>query len=231
MKVEEENVSQAEILAIRKAVEQRQPVDFYCYTLTLEQKKRFQTILSIFLDACNESFLFNCLSYCLFELLDNASKANAKRIFFQEQNLNINDASDYQNGMKNFKSNLSDNKEHYKEELASGRLQVHLQLSADDVISVSVTNNTKITSAEYKRIQDKIEKTRKYTDVSDAFADIDQTEGSGLGIITIMIMLKKLGLDTNCLKFSTSEDETIASIVIPKDNLLDVDELDELSEL
>ena len=231
MKVEEENVSQAEILTIRKAVEQRQPVDFYCYTLTLEQKKRFQTILSIFLDACNEYFLFNCLSYCLFELLDNASKANAKRIFFQEQNLNINDASDYQNGMKNFKSNLSDNKEHYKEELASGRLQVHLQLSADDVICVSVTNNTKITSAEYKRIQDKIEKTRKYTDVSDAFADIDQTEGSGLGIITIMIMLKKLGLDTNCLKFSTSEDETIASIVIPKDNLLDVDELDELSEL
>lgn len=231
MKVEEENVSEQEVLTIRKAVEARQPVDFYCYTLTLEQKKRFQTILSIFLDACNESFLFNCLSYCLFELLDNASKANAKRIFFQEQNLNINDAADYQNGMKNFKSNLSDNKEHYKEELASGRLQVHLQLSADDVICVSVTNNTKITNAEYKRIQDKIEKTKQYNDVSDAFADIDQTEGSGLGIITIMIMLKKLGLDTNCLKFSTSEDETIASIIIPKDSLLDVDEIDELSEL
>ena len=231
MKVEEENVSEEEILSIRKAVETRQPVDFYCYTLTLEQKKRFQSILNIFLDACNESFLFNCLSYCLFELLDNASKANAKRIFFQEQNLNINDAADYQNGMKNFKSNLSDNKEHYKEELASGRLQVHLQLSADDVISVSVTNNTKITNAEYKRIQDKIEKTKQYNDVSDAFADIDQTDGSGLGIITIMIMLKKLGLDTNCLKFSTSEDETIASIIIPKDSLLDVDEIDELSEL
>ena len=231
MKVQEENVSEEEILSIRKAVENRQPVDFYCYTLTLEQKKRFQSILNIFLDACHESYLFNCLSYCLFELLDNASKANAKRIFFQEQNLNINDAADYQNGMKNFKSNLSDNKEHYKEELASGRLQVHLQLSADDVISVSVTNNTKITNAEYKRIQDKIEKTKQYHDVSDAFADIDQTEGSGLGIITIMIMLKKLGLDTNCLKFSTSEDETIASIVIPKDSLIDVDEIDELSEL
>ena len=231
MKVQEENVSEEEILSIRKAVENRQPVDFYCYTLTLEQKKRFQSILNIFLDACHESYLFNCLSYCLFELLDNASKANAKRIFFQEQNLNINDAADYQNGMKNFKSNLSDNKEHYKEELASGRLQVHLQLSADDVICVSVTNNTKITNAEYKRIQDKIEKTKQYHDVSDAFADIDQTEGSGLGIITIMIMLKKLGLDTNCLKFSTSEDETIASIVIPKDSLIDVDEIDELSEL
>ena len=231
MKVLEENVSEQEVFQIKEAVKNRQPVDFYCYTLTLEQKQRFQSILQIFLDECNESFLFNCLSYCLFELLDNASKANAKRIFFQEQNLNINDAADYQSGMKNFKENLSDNKEHYKKELAAGRLQVHLQLSADDVICVSVTNNTKITSAEYKRIQDKIEKTKVYNEVSDAFADIDQTEGSGLGIITIMIMLKKLGLNTDCLKFSTSEDETIASIIIPKDSLLDISEIDELSEL
>ncbi len=231
MKVVEENVSEQEVFQIKEAVKKRQPIDFYCYTLTLEQKQRFQSILQIFLDECNESFLFNCLSYCLFELLDNASKANAKRIFFQEQNLNINDESDYSSGMKNFKENLSENKEHYKEELAAGRLQVHLQLSADDVISLAVTNNTKITGAEYRRIQDKIEKTKKYTEVSDAFADIDQTEGSGLGIITIMIMLKKLGLNTDCLKFSTSEDETIASIIIPKESLLDFDEIDELTEL
>ena len=231
MKVVEENVSEQEVFQIKEAVKKRQPIDFYCYTLTLEQKQRFQSILQIFLDECNESFLFNCLSYCLFELLDNASKANAKRIFFQEQNLNINDESDYSSGMKNFKENLSENKEHYKEELAAGRLQVHLQLSADDVISLAVTNNTKITGAEYRRIQDKIEKTKRYTEVSDAFADIDQTEGSGLGIITIMIMLKKLGLNTDCLKFSTSEDETIASIIIPKESLLDFDEIDELTEL
>lgn len=231
MKVEYEGIREEDVTAIRAAVQERKPVDFYCYTLTLEQKQRFQQILSIFLDACNESFLFNCLSYCLFELLDNASKANAKRIFFQEQKLNINDDADYQSGMRSFKENLSDNKEHYKEELSSGRLQVHLQLSADDVICVSVSNNTKITSAEYKRIQDKIEKTKTYNDVADAFTDIDQTEGSGLGIITIVIMLKKLGLDTNCLKFSTSEDETIASIIIPKDSLLDISEIDELAEI
>lgn len=232
MKVQEDNVTEEDIRNIKEAVAKRQPVDFYCYTLTLEQKQRFQNLLNIFLEACNESFLFNCLSYCLFELLDNASKANAKRIFFQEQNLNINDTSDYQNGMKTFKENLSENKEHYKKELATGRLQVHLQLSADDVICVSVTNNTKITNAEYKRIQDKIEKTKIYNDVADAFTDIDQTEGSGLGIITIVIMLKKLGLDTNCLTFSTSEDETIASIIIPKDSLIDdISEIDELSEL
>jgi len=231
MKVESNNLSEEEILKIQEAVKKRLPVDFFCYTLTLEQKQRFQNILNVFLEACNEAYLFNCLSYCLFELLDNASKANAKRIFFQEQNLNINDAKDYRNGMREFRSNLSDNTEHYKNELATGKLQVHLQLSADDVISLSVTNNTKITNEEYKRIQDKIEKTKNYNDVSEAFTDIDQTEGSGLGLITIVIMLKKLGLDTNCLKFSTSEDETIASIIIPKENLIDLNDVEDLSEL
>ena len=43
---------------------------------------RNQNILNVFLEECGESYLFNCLSYCLFELLDNASKANAKTYIF-----------------------------------------------------------------------------------------------------------------------------------------------------
>ena len=228
MKVDTVELSMDDIQSIKDAVRERRPVNFYCYTLTLEQKQRFQNILDVFLKECDESYLFNCLSYCLFELLDNASKANAKRIYFKEQHLNINDAGDYANGMKNFKSNLSDNTQHYKAELESGMLQVHLQLTANDVISLAVSNNTKITEAEYKRIQDKIAKTANYQNVADAFADIDQTEGSGLGIITIVIMLRKLGLNMECLNFSTTEDETIATIAIPKHLIKDAEELLEL---
>ena len=228
MKVETVELSREDIQSIRDAVRERRPINFYCYTLTLEQKQRFQNILDVFLKECDEYYLFNCLSYCLFELLDNASKANAKRIYFKEQHLNIDDAGDYANGMKNFKSNLSDNTQHYKSELESGMLQVHLQLSANDVISLAVSNNTKITDAEAKRIHDKIEKTKNYENVADAFSDIDQTEGSGLGIITIVIMLRKLGLNMECLKFSTTEDETVATIEIPKHLLKDAEELVEL---
>ena len=228
MKVDTVELSMDDIQSIKDAVRERRPVNFYCYTLTLEQKQRFQNILDVFLKECDEYYLFNCLSYCLFELLDNASKANAKRIYFKEQNLDIDNQKDYASGMKNFKSNLSDNKQHYKDELESGLFQVHLQLSANDVISLSVSNNTKITENEYKRIQDKIDKTKNYDNVADAFADIDQTEGSGLGIITIVIMLRKLGLTMDCLKFSTTEEETVASIVIPKNLLKDAEDLMEL---
>ena len=212
-------VSEADIENIRKAVEKRQPLDYYCYTLTPEQKDRFHKILSEFLKACNQEYLFNYLSYCLFELLDNASKANAKRIYFKEHNLNINDENDYKNGMRDFKETLNENTLHYQDEMEAGQLKVHLLLSADDVISITVSNNTKITDLEYNRIKEKIEKTKVYNTMADAINDIDQTEGSGLGIITVLIMLKKLGLASDHLQFKTTDTETIASIEIPKDSL------------
>ncbi len=219
MKVDNKVISEAEIESIKVAVKTRKPIDFFCYTLTPDQKSRFQDILNVFLEECDQKYLFNYLSYCLFELLDNASKANAKRVYFKEHNLNINDEADYKSGMKNFKDTLDENTLHYENELEAGQLKVHLLLSADDVISITVSNNTKITDLEYNRIKEKIEKTKVYNTMADAINDIDQTEGSGLGIITVLIMLKKLGLAADHLKFKTTDTETIATIEIPKDTL------------
>lgn len=219
MKEESKVISDADIESIKVAVQSRKPVDFFCYTLTPDQKERFHDILNIFLEECDQKYLFNYLSYCLFELLDNASKANAKRIYFKEHHLDINNENDYKDGMKKFKETLDENSLHYQDELKAGKLQVHLLLSADDVISITVINNTKITDLEFLRIKEKIEKTKIYNTMEDAFNDIDQTEGSGLGIITVLIMLKKLGLAADHLKFKTTDTETIASIEIPKDTM------------
>jgi hypothetical protein len=222
MKVDNKVITEDDIESIKIAVKSRKPVDFFCYTLTPDQKERFHDILNIFLQECNQGYLFNYLQYCLFELLDNASKANAKRIYFKEHNLNINDENDYKNGMKDFKDTLNENTLHYQNELEAGKLKVHLLLTADDIISITVTNNTKITDSEYKRIIEKIDKTKIYNTMADAINDIDQTEGSGLGIITVLIMLKKLGLASDHLKFKTTDSETIATIEIPKDTLEEV---------
>ena len=124
--------------------------------------------------------------------------------------------------MKDFKDTLNENTLHYENELEAGKLKVHLLLSADDIISITVTNNTKITDSEYQRIIEKIDKTKIYNTMADAINDIDQTEGSGLGIITVLIMLKKLGLASDHLKFKTTDTETFATIEIPKDTLEEV---------
>ncbi len=222
MKVDNSDLSEKDIAYIKQCVQERKPIDFFCYTLTPDQKARFQKILTVFLEECDQMHLYNYLSYCLFELLDNASKANAKRIYFKENNLDINNEDDYKNGMKSFRETLTENTLHYQQKMEEGELRVHLLLTANDIISVTVTNNTKITESEYARIQDKIERTKIYQTMADAMADIDQTEGSGLGIITVLVMLKKLGLDSKHLHFDTSETETVATIEIPKDSIEEI---------
>ena len=222
MKVDNSDLSEKDIAYIKQCVQERKSIDFFCYTLTPDQKARFQKILTVFLEECDQMHLYNYLSYCLFELLDNASKANAKRIYFKENNLDINNEDDYKNGMKSFRETLTENTLHYQEKMEEGELRVHLLLTANDIISVTVTNNTKITESEYARIQDKIERTKIYQTMADAMADIDQTEGSGLGIITVLVMLKKLGLDSKHLHFDTSETETVATIEIPKDSIEEI---------
>ena len=223
MKINSDELSIHEIDSIRDAVKNHRSLDFSCYTLTNAQKLRFQEILKAFLDECNQHQLYNCMSYCLFELLDNASRANAKRIFFQERNLNINDENDYKAGMKEFKADIAANTKHYFEELNSGKLEVHLKLSTDSVIALTVSNNTRITEMEHKRILDKLEKTKHYQSMEDALLnDIDQTEGSGLGIISIVMMLKKLGLSADNLKFWTTDSETFASIEIPSESFMEI---------
>ena len=82
MKVEAVELSMDDIQSIKDAVRERRPVNFYCYTLTLEQKQRFQNILNVFLKECDESYLFNCLSYCLFGIICFWVKGHTIMFFF-----------------------------------------------------------------------------------------------------------------------------------------------------
>ena len=213
-------VSSEEIDKIQKAIQTHDSLEFSCYSLTNEQKGKFTEILKVFLDSCDQSHLFNCLSYCLLELLDNANRANAKRIYFEDNNLDINNKDDYQKGMKDFKTIISDNSMHYLETVSNEKLKIDLQLSIDNIIRLQVTNNTKLTEFELQRINEKINKTKGKDYIGDVFTDVDQTEGSGLGIISIIFMLKRLGLETENLSFRSENDSTIAIIEIPTDSFM-----------
>ena len=56
--------------------------------------------------------------------------------------------------------------------------------------------------------------------MEDALTDIDRTEGSGLGLIIILLMLKQLGIKKECLKVESNDVETIAKIIIPIEEIV-----------
>jgi putative nucleotidyltransferase with HDIG domain len=68
------------------------------------------------------------------------------------------------------------------------------------------------------RIHDKLARSRQYDNLEDALSQVlDDSEGAGLGLVILVLMLKKMGLDEDCFDIISSDKETIARILIPLD--------------
>lgn len=200
-------------MAIRSGV----PLTIKTYTLPHEMEVYMNNVLSEFLDELNQQHMTQYLSYCLNELITNAKKANTKRIYFNEQNLNIADKNDYANGMKTFKQDTLSNIDHYLKLQKKAKLYVKLVLQIrNGKIKIEVRNNSELTVFEYKRIHDKLARAQRYTSVQEAMTQVlDDTEGAGLGLVIMILMLKKIGLTDENFQTLCENGETITRIVLP----------------
>ena len=157
------------------------------------------------------------LKYCLNELTTNSKKANTKRIYFKEKGLDIKDPKQYEEGMKNFKEDTLNNIEHYMRKQKDAGLYIKLILQAkNDKIKLEVKNNCEMTFYEYKRIHDKLSRAQQYTSVDQAMNQVlDASEGAGLGIIIMILMLEKIGLTEENYQVISENGETITRIILP----------------
>jgi hypothetical protein len=81
---------------------------------------------------------------------------------------------------------------------------------------LEVRNNSQLNRTEYMRIQDKLARSRKYTSLEEAMAQVlDSSEGAGLGLVILVLMLKKMGLDEDCFDIRVDSGETVARITVP----------------
>lgn len=174
-------------------------------------------VLSVFLKECRQEHMYEYLNFCLGELLTNAKKANTKRVYFREKNLDINNPDDYKKGMETFKEDTLTNIDHYLElqKKQSYYIKLVLQLKGDKV-KIEVRNNSILTPVEKERIQNKLESVQQYTSMEDAFHNIlDQSEGAGLGIIIMVLMLQKIGLSKENYQVFVDGSDTVTRIVLP----------------
>ena len=206
---------------IETAVENGETIEIVSYSLSREIEEYVNNLLFVFLQACNQELILSSLSYSSGELLANANKANAKRVYFAEKGLDINNPEDYKQGMITFSAETTVNKEHYQQLQKDKDLYIKYLLSLKNkVLTVEVINKSVLTDAETKRIQTKMESAKKYNSMEEALTDIDKTEGSGLGLIIIILMLKQLGIKKECLQVECKGCETIARIILPLDEIV-----------
>lgn len=228
MKVTLTDKLDVDLKSIQNAISSKEVVDIYMYSITREVEDFINNLLVYLLNVTDQQQLMSYLSYSALELLSNASKANSKRIYFQEKGLDIFNANDYANGMLTFSTDLGVNKKHFMELVEKEDLYIKLSIQADENIKISVSNKAKLTEAEYKRINDKFERAKVYKSMEEALTDIDKTEGSGLGIIIIVLMLKQIGLDRDNLIFESENGITTFSISIPLNGVAPLDPIDSL---
>ncbi len=215
---------------VKKAARNSIPLGVKVSKLTHDTEQYLEEILSVFLSEIGQSELKDRLSYCMRELAVNAQKANTKRVFFKHKNLDINNEKDYSTGMENFKSETLSNIEFYFSKMKEEGLYIKIVFhSKEKTFTMSVCNNVEISVKEQMRVYDRIARARAFNSMEEALSMvIDNSEGAGLGIVILVLMCKKMGLDEDAFDIDTEGGETVAKITIPFSEI-HLENLDSLS--
>jgi putative nucleotidyltransferase with HDIG domain len=204
---------------IKKAVQSGIPLTITTFTLPHEIEIYIEQVVEAFLKQVDQQKLKDYVVYCVQELAVNAKKANTKRVYFAERGLDLNNPDDYKEGMSAFKENTFNNIAHYLQLQKEKGLYIKLVLQIkNNIINIEIRNNVSVTKTELIRIHDKMARSRQYSNLEDALAQVlDDSEGAGLGLVILVLMLKKMGLDEDCFDIVATGTETIAKIIIPLD--------------
>ena len=202
---------------IKTAIRTGIPISIKTYTLPHDMEVYMGEILSLFLTELNQPHMIQYLTYSLNELVVNAKKANTKRIYFQEKNLDIFSLDDYNIGMKTFKNDTLNNIKYYLQKQKDAGLYVKLILQIqNNTIKIEVKNNSKITPFELERINQKLAQAKQFDSIQDALTTVlDDSEGAGLGLVILILMLEKIGMTKENFQTITNDTETITRITLP----------------
>lgn len=187
------------------------------YSYSREVQTKLENLIDYFLKQIHQEQLKEYALYCLNELAINAKKANTKRVYFKEHGLDIFNSVQYKMGIERFKKETLENIDHYIEKQKEAGLYIKIVLQTNsNNFEIEVRNNSVMTKEEEFRVQQKISLSKTMTDMAEAMASaVDETEGAGLGLIIMMLMLKQIGASSNAYSIEVINDETISKIRLP----------------
>lgn len=213
-------------------IENNKPLVVKDFKLNRETEDYFVSILGYYLKSIGKEKIFDHLSYCLRELLNNGKKANTKRVFFTEESLDINSDQDYEKGMKFFKTKTISNIDHYLEIQEKKGLYIQLYFHIKDpYLNIIISNNSPLLKQEREKIITKITHAKTFNSIEDAFETVlDDTEGAGLGIVIMILMLRKIGIYDKNFAIVQENDLTHVRVAVPL-SLVTEEDIESLSDV
>lgn len=193
-----------------------EPVIYKFITYNPKIKDLTLSLVSQYLGETHLNHIRSSIFTFLNEAINNAVKANLKRVYFNSHDIDLNDNKAYEEHMVNFKQAVA-NVDDYVLQLKQEDLSVQVTMQQKmDGLTVFVTNNTGMNPEELHRVQSRLTDAVKYDSMENAIENyLDTTEGGGLGLILTIILLKKSGIDPSNFKIESNGRITRASLFIP----------------
>lgn len=162
-------------------------------------------------------YLRDAVQAMLRELVFNASKANAKRLHFQDLGLDITDAQQYACGLARFRDYVDADRAALQQRLEASEYRVEFRLTRTaDGATLSIANNAPALPVEWQRAQDRMQVARACDDLGAAFDQVfDGSEGAGLGLALITLLLKHSGIGVEAFRLTVEEGMTRCDLTIP----------------
>ena len=211
-----------DIRRVIDSIERYEPVDLTAYKVPASSIAGIGKILELYLRKIKLQNYYFQFFYALRELIENAKKANLKRVYFKQNNLDLNNPEHYEQGMQSFKGEVYSRISEYENLLKESGLYVRTTFAVDDThFYITITNNVHISPAEEERINERLNRSQGFSSVEEAFQTVlDSSEGAGLGIVMLVLMLRKIGLDRNAFSIQGFNGATVARVSIPRHDLV-----------
>ena len=154
----------------------------------------------------------------VFELVENAVKANLKRAFFIKEGLDLEVIEQYQKGVLAFKASYRDlHRSEYLNALRDLALAVMVNVDHDrQRLLVFVENNTIPVAQEEARIRRQLAAAMNAAAFSDFCVQCgDNEEGGGLGLGMIVFLIRNLGFLPEYFRVYFQDKRTVARLEFP----------------
>ena len=101
----------------------------------------------------------------------------------------------------------------------------------DPYLNIIISNNSPLVEEEREQIKSKIMHAKTFNSIEEAFTTVlDDTEGAGLGIVIMILMLRRIGIQDKNFAIVQEGNLTHVRIAVPL-SLVTEEEVENLSEL
>lgn len=212
----------AEILPlIKDSVAEEKILSFKTYYLSDFGEFALHAICTEILKRYGREDLLDMVYTAAKELVLNATKANLKRVIFDDLSVDPHSHVQYEQAMIRFKENLNEvGMQKYKHEFVKrGYWVIATFYYKPTVLNIKVKNSFTLLPVEEERIRQKFKVARSFSNLLDFYAEYgDETEGAGLGLTMVGILLDETGIDKRSFTLYSNEfNETAAKLEIPLD--------------